>query len=170
MGRAGEERTSDWFCEKVSATLTWHQPSLNVSAGNTVLYSLCLMIPTARFPVDLLSVVSVGSYSGPRLFMFLAIIERWGCIWKISYGNMLKPRLVLIILKKRLLFVSGECWQSGISLIQVQGLRFSELPGDDKPSLVWAGLFLIYSFSSGCGRGLLGLRPKQRITYHGKML
>ena len=62
------------------------------------------------------------------------------------------------------------CLQSGISLIQVQGLRFSEPPDDDKPSLVWAGLFLIYAFSRGCGRGLLGFRPKQRITHHGKSI
>lgn len=44
------------------------------------------------------------------------------------------------------------CWQSGISLTQVQALRFCEPPDDDKPSLAQAGLFLIYPLFCGCGR------------------
>ena len=76
MGRAGEEKTSEWFYEKVYAAVRLHQPSWNIVVQSVSDDS------NSWIPCGLWSVVSVGSYLGPCLLMFLALIERWSCILK----------------------------------------------------------------------------------------
>lgn len=146
------------------STLHWDY----ISQAGTLSSSLCLTILTARFPVDLWSVCLLVLIQGLVSSRFWHSLRGGVVLEKIIYGNIFKSGLVLIVLKKRLLFISGKCWQSGISLLQVQGLRFSEPPGNDKPYAWYKLVYFWFTLSLVLMGEVFVVLGHSKITYHGK--